>query len=355
MCGIVGFVNFDDDISKNKDIIKSMNDKLSKRGPDEDGYYFEEHVNLGHKRLIVIDPLGGKQPMTVKKDDVTYSLVYNGQLYNTEDLRKELLDNGFTFEGHSDTEVLIKSFINWGYDVVNKLNGIYGFAIWNSKKQEIFLARDHFGVKPLYYTMYNDTFIFSSEIKAIFEYPGFEPTIDNEGLLELFGIGPAHTPGTSIFKGIHELKPANFAIFNYSGLYIRKYWQLESKDHNDSLGKTCEITRYLLEDSISRQLVSDVPLCTFLSGGLDSSIITLYANNYLKKHNLPTLNTYSIDYVDNDKYFVKNDFQPNSDNYYINLMTKKLGTTHHNIVLDTPELADALKDAMIARDFPRNG
>lgn len=351
MCGFVGFANLKENISS-KTNIYNMNESISKRGPDEDGYYYEEHICLGHKRLIVVDPDGGKQPMSAMKDGNLYTIVYNGQLYNTKDLRSELEENGFTFDSYSDTEVLLKSFIFWKYDVVKKLNGIFSFAIWNSKKNELFLARDHFGVKPLFYTIYNNTLVFASEIKALFKYPGIEAKLDEQSIAELFGIGPARTAGLGIFKNIYEIKPAHFGIFNESGLHIERYWKLESKVHTDNLGKTCDNVRFLLEDSISRQLVSDVPLCTFLSGGLDSSIITLYASKYCKKHNLPPLNTYSVDYVDNDKNFVKTDFQPNSDNYYINLMTERLNTNHHTVVLDTPELASALEDAMIARDFP---
>lgn len=351
MCGFVGFANLKENISS-KTNIYNMNESISKRGPDEDGYYYEEHICLGHKRLIVVDPDGGKQPMSAMKDGNLYTIVYNGQLYNTKDLRSELEENGFTFDSYSDTEVLLKSFIFWKYDVVKKLNGIFSFAIWDSKKNELFLARDHFGVKPLFYTIYNNTIVFASEIKALFKYPSIEAKLDEQSIAELFGIGPARTAGLGIFKNIYEIKPAHFGIFNESGLHIERYWKLESKIHTDSLGKTCDNVRFLLEDSISRQLVSDVPLCTFLSGGLDSSIITLYASKYCKKHNLPPLNTYSVDYVDNDKNFVKTDFQPNSDNYYINLMTERLNTNHHTVVLDTPELASALEDAMIARDFP---
>lgn len=352
MCGIVGFINFQKEILDNKEILFRMNSTLKKRGPDEDGYYIENPAYLGHKRLIVIDPEGGKQPMVETYCDEQYVLVYNGQIYNTKELTRELKLNGFTFTSHSDTEVLLKSYIHYGYDIVNHLNGIFAFAIWDSSKQELFLARDHFGVKPLFYTQIENSFIFSSEIKALFEYPGVEKCIDSQGLGELFGLGPAHTPGTTVFKNIYELRPAHYGIFNHSGFHIERYWKLESKKHEDDFETTCDTVRSLLSDAITRQLVSDVPLCTFLSGGLDSSIITKYASDYDKQNGLPPLSTYSIDYVDNDKNFVKSDFQPNSDNYYIDLMTKALGTKHHNIVIDTPELADALEDAMIARDMP---
>ena len=281
-----------------------------------------------------------------------YVIVYNGQIYNTKELKETLLDTGFSFEGHCDTEILLKSYIHYGNDVVNHLNGIFAFAIWNSKKEELFIARDHFGVKPFFYTILNNTFIFASEIKAIFEYPGIEKILDQQGLSELFGIGPAHTAGTTIFKNINELKPSHLGIYNNSGLHIERYWKLISKPHTDNLETTCKNVKFLLNDAITRQLVSDVPLCTFLSGGLDSSIITKFAADYCKKEKLPPLDTYSIDYVDNDKNFVKSDFQPNSDNYYINLMNQNLHTNHHSIIIDTPELANALEDAMIARDMP---
>ncbi len=352
MCGIVGFVNYKQDISKYRNVINNMNSVLSKRGPDEQGFYLKSQVALAHKRLIVVDPDGGKQPMIEHFSDNEYAIVYNGQLYNTKELRRTLEENGFSITSHSDTEILLKSYIFYGNDVVNHLNGIFSFAIWNSKKEELFIARDHFGVKPLFYTMRNNSFIFASEIKAIFQYPGVERILDSQGISELFGIGPAHTPGLTIFYNIFELKPAHFAIFNKSGLHIEKYWKLESKPHPDNFAKTCETIDFLLKDSIERQLISDVPLCTFLSGGLDSSIITKYASDYCYKAGLPPLDTYSIDYVDNDKNFVKSDFQPNSDNYYINLMVNKLHTKHHSIVIDTPELAEYLEDAMIARDMP---
>lgn len=352
MCGFVGFANFNEDVSKKETILKNMNETLKRRGPDEDGYYIDKHAQLAHKRLIVVDPEGGKQPMIESFLSNTYVLVYNGQIYNTKELKEELIKNGFNIKSHSDTEILLKSYIHYGKDVVNHLNGIFAFAILDTKNNEIFLARDHFGVKPLFYTMVDNTLVFASEIKALFKYPGVQKILDSQGILELFGIGPAHTPGLTVFKGIYEIKPAHFAVFNNSGLHIKRYWKLKSKEHKDSFGQTCEHLKYLLNDAITRQLVSDVPLCTFLSGGLDSSIITKFASDYNKANGLPPLDTYSIDYVDNDKNFVKSDFQPNSDSDYVDFISERLGTNHHKIIIDTPELADALEDAMIARDTP---
>lgn len=352
MCGIVGFTNYKKNINNPTYILNNMKDTLTNRGPDEEGIYSSDEIFMAHKRLIVIDPIGGKQPMITKYNENEYSIVYNGQIYNCIELRNLLIENGFTFNTTSDTEVLLKAFIFYGYDVVKHLNGIFAFAIWNKEKEELFLARDHFGIKPLFYTLLNDNFVFASEIKALFEFPDVEKVIDKNGLCELFGIGPAHTAGTTIFKNIFELSPAHFAIFNKYGLHTHRYWKLKSAPHTHSFFETCDNIKFLLEDSIKKQLVSDVPLCVFLSGGLDSSIITAYASQYCKKNNLPPLSTFSVDYVDNDKNFVKSDFQPNSDNYYINLMVEKFKTNHTNIVLDTPDLAKYLEDAMIARDTP---
>lgn len=352
MCGIVGFVNLKKKILDEKNILVDMTKTLKKRGPDEEDFYIEEHVNLGHRRLIILDAKNGKQPMIAKHNENTYTIVYNGQIYNAKDIREELLDLGYTFKGYCDTEVILKGFIHYGPDLVRRLNGIFSFAIWDSNKQELFLARDHFGIKPLYYTIVDDNLIFASELKALMCHPRVELKLGSEGICELFGLGPAHTPGVGIFKNIHEIKPAHFAIYNKDGLQIHQYWKLESLPHTDNFENTCKNVHHLLEDAINRQLVSDVPLCAMLSGGLDSSIIVAYTSNYYKENNLPNLDTYSVDYVDNDKNFVKSDFQPNSDNYYIDIMKNTFNTNHHQIVIDTPELAKALEDAMIARDFP---
>ncbi len=325
--------------------------QLEKRGPDEYGVYIDKHVNLGHRRLCIIDKENGKQPMSEIHNGNTYTIVYNGQLYNCDELKEVLKDNGFKFRGYSDTEILLKSYIFYGKDVCKYLNGIFAFAIWDSKNEELFLARDQFGIKPLYYTILEDNFVFASEIKSILKFPNYNPEIGSREICELFGIGPSHTPGRTPFKNIEEVQPAHYKVVTKNNIYDTEYWKLETKEHKDDFKTTCEKIKFLVKDSIERQLVSDVPLCTLLSGGLDSSIITAVASNYYKKQG-KKLKTFSVDYVDNDKNFVKSDFQPNSDNYYIKLMVDKFETEHQTIMLDTPELVDGLKDSVIARDFP---
>ena len=351
MCGIAGAISFVDDMREEMKICENMQKALLRRGPDQRGIVLTENAALIHTRLAVIDIQNGRQPMKFTLGEYTYIIVYNGEIYNTAEVRKQL-EEDFEFETASDTEVVLKSFVKWGAECVDKLNGIFAFVIWDEHEQRLFMARDRIGVKPFFYWQNHKKFIFASEIKALFQYPGVQKILDKQGICELFGIGPAHTPGTTIFNNIFELKPAHFAIFNRSGLHIEKYWNLKSEPHTETFAQTCAHLDFLLKDAITRQLVSDVPLCTFLSGGLDSSIITKYAADYCYENGLPPLNTYSIDYVDNDKNFVKSDFQPNSDNYYINLMVNRFHTNHHPIVIDTPELAEYLEDAMIARDMP---
>ena len=351
MCGFCGIINYKKDISNDYYIIQDMINTLSFRGPDEDGTYMGTCVNFGHKRLIVIDPENGKQPMSFKFQNSIYTIVYNGQIYNTKELKDVLLENGFSFEGHCDTEILLKSYIHFGYDVVNHLNGIFSFAIWDSSKKELFMARDHFGIKPFFYTFKNNNFVFGSEIKSLLKHPDISAIVDDYGVCELFGIGPAHTPGLTPFKDIYELKPGYFAVFDINGFKMEQYFKLKTEPHTDTFDETCEKINFYLDDSIGRQLVSDVPLGMMLSGGLDSSIITAYASKYFKD-TPEKFKTFSVDYVDNDINFKKNDFQPNSDNEFINLMVDTFKCNHSYITLDTPELAEALMNAMIARDMP---
>lgn len=348
---LYGRVNFKRDISNEKEIISDMVRTLSGRGPDECGLFLKSHVNLGHRRLSIIDKENGKQPMSQIFNDNIYTIIYNGQLYNCDELKQILEDNGFSFKGYSDTEILLKAYIFYGKEVCNHLNGIFSFAIWNSKKEELFLARDQFGIKPLYFAILEDDFIFASEIKGILKFPKFKAQISKQEISELLGIGPSHTPGRTPFKNIEEVKPAHFKVITKDSIYDTEYWKLKTKEHTDDFKTTVEKIKFLVKDATKRQMVSDVPLCTLLSGGLDSSIITVLASKEYKKQG-KKLKTFSVDYVDQDKNFVKSDFQPNSDNYYIDLMVKEFDTEHTKIILDTPDLFEGLKDALIARDFP---
>ncbi|WP_366922659.1 asparagine synthase (glutamine-hydrolyzing) [Metallumcola ferriviriculae] len=352
MCGIAGWVDWQKNLLREKNVLQKMGDTLNLRGPDDAGVWLSLHCGLVHRRLVVIDPEGGKQPMTRYLGPRAYTLVYNGELYNTEDLRRQLLQRGYRFSGHSDTEVLLLSFLEWGPECVEHFNGIFAFALWDDTEESLFLARDRLGVKPLFFKTHNGGLLFGSELKSILAHPEVKPQVDSDGLAEVIALGPARTPGHGVFKGIDELKPGTWLFFSRQGIKQQQYWQLQSKEHHDSLPQTIETVRHLLTDAVERQLVSDVPVCTLLSGGLDSSGLSAIAAKYYQKHNRKTLNTYSVDYVNNDKHFHANEFQPNSDSPWIPLVANYLGTKHHDIQLDTPELASSLSDALMARDLP---
>ena len=351
MCSIAGMISYSEDLRNNDLTPVKIQKKLAHRGPDAKGLIIEKHASLIHTRLAVIDIENGAQPMTASHENEDYIIVYNGELYNTEELRTELKSRGVIFTSHSDTEVLLKSYIIWKEKCVEKLNGIFAFSIWEKKEQKLFIARDRIGVKPFFYYNRKGRFIFASEIKAIFENSHVEPEADINSISELVLLGPGRTSGCGVFKSIEELPPAHCGYYDKNGLKIWKYWSLTDKEHRDSFDTTVETVRYLVTDSIERQLISDVPVCTFLSGGLDSSLISSVADRYFTSRG-KQLHTFSLDYKDNDIHFKTSKFQPNSDSSFISIMNGYLNARNHLVKLDTDELVSALYDAVEARDLP---
>ena len=351
MCGIAGWVNFSESLKSNSKIIKKMTDILERRGPDSEGIYESENVLLGHRRLIVVDPEGGEQPMIKIINGNKYVLVYNGELYNTEELRKSLLEEGYFFDSYSDTEVLLMSYIAWGVNCIKKFNGIFAFAIYDEEKEQVFLARDQMGVKPLFYSINNKNIIFASEIKAILANPMVKAQIDREGITELFALGPAVVPGKAIYKNILEIAPANCLLISKENIKVWEYWKVTLQENKETVEEAAEHVRLLLFDAIKRQLVGDVPICTFLSGGLDSSAISAIAAEEFRNRG-KILNTYSIDYKDNEKYFKSSLFQPTSDKYWAFRVAEFIKSNHKNVVLNHKDLVLALKESTLARDLP---
>jgi len=347
MCGIAGMIGPAADNGINKRILKTM----ERRGPDGKGIYAKEDCTLLHARLAVIDPDGGRQPMELNWQGEQYVLVYNGELYNTGELRRELEQYGHSFLGHSDTEVVLHAYAQWGTDSLIRMNGIFAFAVWEARQKRLFLARDRIGVKPLFYHESPSGFVFGSEIKAILACPWVTPVLDREGASEILLLGPGRTPGSGIFRGIRELEPGCFGYLQSGKFGISRYWKLTDREHTHTFDETVESVRYLVQDAIQRQMVSDVPLGTFLSGGLDSSIITAVCAKERKKKG-GRLKTFSVDYEGNDRYFVPGKFQPNSDPEYIHLMAEHLDTDHHWTVLTPEDLTAALEKATVARDLP---
>ncbi|MEK4403275.1 asparagine synthase (glutamine-hydrolyzing) [Sporosarcina sp. FSL K6-6792] len=352
MCGITGWIDWHQDLTQQVFIVEKMANSLAKRGPDASNVWSSRHLLLGHTRLIVVDPAGGIQPMSIEKNNHTFTIVYNGELYNTEEIRKELLQRGYSFQSYSDTEVLLTAYIEWGENCVKHLNGIFAFAVWDQHREQLFMARDRLGVKPLFYREENGSLIFGSEIKAILAHPKVKSEVDREGFQEIFGLGPSRTPGHGVFRGINELRPAHALIYNRNGLKTWRYWNVESKKHHHTLDETAEQVKILVKDAVERQLVADVPVCTFLSGGIDSSAISSFASEYFKKEGRGTLHTYSIDYEHNNQYFKASSFQPDQDAPWIEKMQQYLGSIHHSAIINNDQLANLLEEAVMMRDLP---
>lgn len=352
MCGIAGMIDLKDDITSRRDILSLMSESLKNRGPDASGSWISAHALLTHRRLAVVDPEGGVQPMFRESDGCSCVITYNGELYNGDDLKRFLTSKGYSFKSHSDTEILLVSYLEWGPRCVEYLNGIYAFGVWDEKAQSLFLARDRFGVKPLFYSVTGGSLVFASELKALLKDPRIKPVLKTPGLSEIFTLSPARTPGHGIYENVAEVKPAHSILFNADGIKDTRYWSLVSEPHPDSPSETADKVAWWVRDAIKRQLISDVPLCAFLSGGLDSSIITAVSSEEFASSDKGRLHTYSIDYADNDKYFRSSLFQPDSDAPYIKRMAEEFGTNHHFVTFDTPELVPALRDAVLARDLP---
>ncbi len=356
MCSISGFYNLHGRYTESENhfrsILSDMNIKQKHRGPDDDGIFLTDTCGLSHTRLSIRDIKSGIQPMTRTVAGRSFTIVFNGEIYNTDELKQPLISHEYSFSTTSDTEVLLLSYIYYGPDFVEKVNGIFAFAIYDHTEQSIFLYRDPFGVKPLYYTFLPDeTLVFASERKALFCYPDIKPKLDKKGLCEIFAIGPSKTPGYGVFKEINELKPGYYLRYDRFGQSMACYFRIKSIPHSDDYQTTIEKTAELLKNAIKRQIVSDVPICTFLSGGIDSSIVSAVCANELKERG-QVLDTYSFDFTDNARYFKSNAFQPEQDRPYVDQMVSYLGTSHHYLTCNMEELADLLYDSVLSRDQP---
>ena len=276
--------------------------RLSHRGPDAHDIWLSPRAGLAHHRLTVIDPQSGKQPMIYQTNDHTYVLVFNGELYNFRELRLELSTRGHIFQTNSDTEVLLHTYLEWGEECTKHLNGIFAFGVWDEYKQQLFLARDHLGVNPLFYAQRGSAVLFASEIKALLAHPSVEAEVDAEGLASLLTGVPLHTPGFVAYSGMHEVRGGEQIVFTREGKHAECYWGLCSEPHTDDLGTTIERIRALLDDSVKKQLFTDFPLVAMLPGDLDSSGLVGLAAREFQREQRP-LHTYSIDFVESEKYF----------------------------------------------------
>ena len=349
MCSICGMIDFKE--RPNAVLCEKMSSVMKVRGPDASDSFNDERVAFCHNRLSVMDPKNGAQPMKATFNGKEYVIIYNGEIYNSPDLRKELQPFGAEFKTNCDTETVLWSYIIYGNECPKYLNGIFAFAVYDIADRKVFFARDRMGVKPFFYTFLDSSFLFASEIKALLEHPKVSRKIDMTGLWQLVFLSPVTLSGSGVFRDIKELKPAQCAELTENGLKVWKYWKLEAKPFTGDAKTAQNDVGELLSDAVQRQTVSDVPLCTFLSGGLDSSVLTaLAAEVYRKKGK--TLATYSFEYEGNRENFKQSLFQPQGDDDFARYLARWLMTDHTVLTAPNNEIAECLIPATLARDFP---
>lgn len=350
MCSICGEIDFGGSITPS--LLQKMNESLLHRGPDASGDFSDTYATLYHNRLAVVDVENGAQPMSVVYGNKKYTIVYNGEIYNTQELRRELEKSGIEFKTNCDTEVVLYSYIVFGENAPIKLNGIFAFCVYDGEKA--FFARDRFGVKPLFYAIVDKALYFASEIKALLKCNNISTNVTKEALWEILYLSPSFVEGHSHFKDILELEAAQCMIFDKNGVKKWKYWQIEARQYYKDKKYAYEKTEYLVSDAIKRQLVSDVPLCTLLSGGLDSSVVSAVASEEYKKSG-KALSTYSFEYEGNKESFKGSLFQPESDDEYATYLADYLGTNHTVLTCPQGKLAELLPQATLYRDTVGQG
>jgi asparagine synthase (glutamine-hydrolysing) len=351
MCGITGWVSFERDLRQEQGTVDAMTETMACRGPDDRGTWYAQHAALGHRRLAIIDLPGGRQPMSLETPDGAIAIVYSGEAYNFTELRAELAARGHRFVTDSDTEVVLHGYQEWGEALADRLNGMYAFAIWDARQDKLVMIRDRMGIKPFYYYETADGVLFGSEPKAILANPAAERTVTLDGLRELFVM--VKTPGHAIWEGMREVEPGTVVTVSRTGLRTTRYWSLRTRPHEDDQETTVARVRELLEDIVRRQLVADVPRCTLLSGGLDSSAMTGIAARQLGEVG-ETVRSFSVDFAGQTENFVADELRGTPDTPFVHDVAKLWRTEHQDIVLNSDELADPEVRARVirARDLP---
>jgi asparagine synthase (glutamine-hydrolysing) len=350
MCGIAGWIDYKRDLTSERETAEAMTRTMSLRGPDDEGLWLAPRAAIGHRRLAVIDIEGGRQPMVAEGDVV---LTYSGEVYNYRELRGELKAKGHPFATESDTEVVLRAYMEWGVDLVHRLNGMYAFAVWDGRTEELLLVRDRLGIKPLFYYPLADGILFGSEPKAILANPLTERRIDDAGFCG-FLIGSPR-PGRTPFSGLRDLEPGHHLRFSRDGVRDTEYWRVEARPHEDDLPTTIATVRELLDDIVTRQLVADVPRCVLLSGGLDSSAIAAFAQRGLDRTSPgDRIRSFAVDFEGYAENFRPDYNRDTPDRPYAHAVAESVGCVHQDITLDTDDLfaAETRRAVLHAWDLP---
>ncbi|WP_405010874.1 asparagine synthase (glutamine-hydrolyzing) [Kitasatospora sp. NBC_01539] len=350
MCGVTGWLDWDTDLRHQERLLREMTATLACRGPDADGVWLSRHAALGHRRLSVIDLDGGIQPQA-DADRAGAVLSYNGELYNHTELRRELESLGHVFRTRSDTEVVLRAHLQWGRDAPRRFNGIFAYALWDTRAEELLLVRDHLGIKPLYWHAHRSGVLFGSEPKAVLANPLLPAELDAEGVAELFALPAAPSAGHGLFRGLHEVRPGHLVSVTRHATREVRYWALESRPHEDSEEATRARVRELLADAVDRQLVSDVPLCTLLSGGVDSSAVTALAAAARERAGHGKITSFSVDFPGSADR-TPDAWRTSLDAPYVQAAAEHIGTLHTSVLVPDDDLLDARDAVLRARDRP---
>jgi asparagine synthase (glutamine-hydrolysing) len=337
MCGITGCVAFGGDLDASRTVMEAMTETLQFRGPDDEGVWVDESVAMGHQRLAVIDPRGGRQPMTVDTVAGPVTIVHSGEIYNFAELRAELRRSGRHFTTLSDTEVVLQGYLEWGESLATRLNGIFAFAIWDGRRQVLVMVRDRLGVKPLYYYPTAHGALFASEPKAILAHPKATRVIDLSGLRKTLAYAIT-VPGVP-WAGMYEVMPGDVVTVDQSGVTVRPYWRLPTCEHVDDRPKTVDRVRELLEDIVRWQLIADVPVGMLLSGGLDSSTLTVLAARHRARQS-DRVDTFDVDFTDYAEHFVADYERAAPDGTYVAEVVAHVRARHRTIALDPGAIMD---------------
>ncbi|MFI0543896.1 asparagine synthase (glutamine-hydrolyzing) [Streptomyces sp. WSLK1-3] len=348
MCGITGWIDFERDLTHESARAGAMTGTMACRGPDAEGLWIDGHAALGHRRLAVIDLEGSRQPMTAEDDEgrTLASLTFCGEIYNYRELRAQLTTLGHRFRTAGDTEVVLRGYLQWGPELAERLNGMFALAIWDTRTEELLLLRDRMGVKPLFYLPTEHGVLFGSEPKAILANPLAPRRVSAEGLCEILDM--VRTPEAAVFAGMYEVRPGQMVRVGRQGLRKHTYWRLEAREHTDDLPTTIATVRELLEDVVARQLVSDVPLCLLLSGGLDSSTVTALAARASAARGRGAVRSFSVDFADAADRFQPDAVRGMRDTPFVHDVVDHVGTRHTEVVLESAELsAPALRASVL--------
>jgi asparagine synthase (glutamine-hydrolysing) len=337
MCGIAGILNINERREVSSDTLERMLSAIRHRGPDEFGIYSNDHVGFAHARLSIIDLSGGQQPMS--NEDGKVWITFNGEIFNYLELRKDLLKRGHSFSTHSDTEVIVHLYEEYGEGCLEHLNGQFAFAIWDGNNRKLFLARDRAGIRPLFYSSSHNKFYFASEIKAIFATGEIERNIDPSAIDQIFTLWCTVSPATA-FKGVYELPPGHYLLVQDGNVLIRKYWDIDFSDDLTGLSfaEAKERLRYLLTDATMLQLRADVPVGAYLSGGLDSSVTTAL----IRQLNQSPLMTFSVAFEDKDY----------DESQYQREMASALGVEHHEVRCKYSDIGDNFPEVIWHTEKP---